>query len=618
MDPEVSPCHDFYAHACGNWSAAHEKDPYRSLLEQLDFEYQERLAKVLEGETSGKEPRFLQLPFDFYASCRRSLDIPQVLVFLKQLVTHPQLGNNELTVALTAAFRLKVLVEMGGKKMQNIWLQLLLRSIPEWNSNETSREPLQRHQFELLWLPATARGRLSTEVFWQEVSQLEEYMMQEDVVEDESADEDSLLDRQHIPAFWMLPWRRSPPSVSYIRHMAVRLSEKPPEFLIPYILLRLRLAAGAGAGAGDAEGEEVAGAKPWQVSRSECAEQTRQLLSHPSVWLLEKDQPRLPEEPMLQGIFQTLKHRFGQKLRANRNGFGRNSLKFLLSKLEHMTLRLSILPRQKSVHSLERRIERHYHDLHLNASDYFGNLLAALKHSTDQQLRLHSLLRLFLPWLGNAQTKRGQPLPVEVHGFGSFGSPFYMLTTNTLVVPLSLLGPPLYSPGQSELLTYSSVGFILGHELSHGFTPEAALFDSRGREQLGTALELVRNPRFREQGTCLRRRFGAEQLEEKFADANGLELAYSAYFDAAEGDRRWDENSIEPGPTTMLRRQHFFLNFAQFFCSDEDSSQDNDDHGTDRRRVNDAVADFEPFRQAFNCPKRWYEKYIKRTQCRLY
>ncbi|XP_020806186.1 metalloendopeptidase homolog PEX [Drosophila serrata] len=320
---------------------------------------------------------------------------------------------------------------------------------------------------------------------------------------------------------------------------------------------------------------------------------------------------------MLQGIFQTLKHRFGQKLRANRNAFGRKSLKFLLSKLEHMTLRLSILPRQKSDHSLERRIERHYHDLQLNASDYYGNLLATLKHSTEQQL--HSLLRLLLPWLGKVQTKRGQPLPVEVHGFGSFGSPFYMLSTNTLVVPLSLLGPPLYSPGQSELLSYSSLGFILGHELSHGFTPDAVRIDSRGRAQIGIGLEVLRNRRFRDEATCLRFRFGAEQLEEKFADANGLDLAYSAYFDAAEGDRRWDENSIEPGQTSTLRQQHFFLNFAQFFCSDEDSSQDNDDHGTDRRRVNDAVANFEPFQQAFNCSKSWFEKrYRQRTQCRLY
>ncbi|KAH8315014.1 hypothetical protein KR059_002022, partial [Drosophila kikkawai] len=611
--PDISPCLDFYGHACGNWSAVHETDPYRSQLEQLDYDYQERLAGLLEAADShsGKEARFLQLPRDFYASCRRSLDMPQVVAFLQELVTRHPLGYEELTVALIAAFRLKVLVEMGPGKMHNIWLQLLLRSSSEWQSNETSTKPLERHQFEELWLPS--RAWPTKEPLWRKVSRMEMIMMLEDNDEDDN-DDDPFLDKQHLPSFWMLPWRKTPPSPGYIRRMVALLTMETPVFLIPYILIRLRLAGGG-----------LAGAKIWQVSRSECAEQSRQLLSHPSVWLLEKDKPRLPEEPVLQGVFQTLKHRFGQKLRANRNDFGHSSLKFLLSKLEHMTLRLSVLPRQKSDHSLERRIDRHYSQLNLNATDYFGNLLAALSHSTSQK-QPNSILGTILPWLTNIQlpkvSKRGQPLPVEVHGFGSFGSPFYMQHTNTLVVPLSLLGPPLYLPGQSELLTYSSLGFILGHELSHGFTPEAASVDSRGRLHLSMARKLLGNRRFRSETTCLKFRFGSEQLEERFADANGLELAYSAYFDAAEGDRRWDsENSIEPGLKLDLRRQQqqFFLNFAQFFCSDEDSSQDNDDHGSDSSRVNEAVANFEPFQQAFKCHEGVFGgKKQKMRQCRLY
>ncbi|KAH8245517.1 hypothetical protein KR032_011346 [Drosophila birchii] len=617
MDVEMNPCDDFYAYACGNWSAVHEKDPYRSLLEQLDYDYQERLVVLLERENSGKVARFLQLLRDFYASCRRNLDMPQSVAFLRVLVTRPQMDNNELTVALTAAFRLNVLVKMNGDKMRNIWMQLLLGSSPEWDSNETNREPMERQQFELLWLDTMGRDMLAREMFWREMSQLEMKMMLDDDKDEggwyEDTDNvDSFLEKGHTPAFWMLPWRRSPPSLRYIRHMAALLSVKTPKFLISYILLRLRLAT---------ETKGGRGAKAWDVSRSECAEQCRQLLSHPSVWLLEQDQPRLREEPVLQGIFQTLKHRFGQKLRANRNGLGRNSLKILLTKLEHMTLRLSVLPRQKSIHSLQRRIERHYRDLHLNATDYFGNLLAALQHSTEQHLKLYSALqRPLFPWINKAKINRGQPFPVDVHGFGTFGSPFYIVPRNMLVVPLSLLGPPLYSPGQSDLLSYSSLGFILGHELSHGFTPEAARIDSWGRQHLGIDEELLRNKRFREQSTCLRRRSGADQLDEKFADANGLELAYSAYFDAAEEDSRWDKNSIETGSTPSLRhQQQFFVNFAQFFCSDEDSSHDSGDHGPDQSRVNDAVASFEPFQQAFHCPKKWYDKkYGKGLQCRLY
>lgn len=585
MDRSISPCRDFYAHACGNWSAVHESDPYRSLLDQLDHNYHQRLATLLDQvESSGQEARFLQLPRAYYASCRRSLDMPQVLAFLERLIPEPELDIDELTVAMTAAFRLKVLVEMGDGKMEKIWLKLLLRHDPEWDRNETRREPLERPQFEQLWLQMPARGRPKRESFWLELSQLERDLIRED----DDDDNEVFLDKLDTPAYWMLPWRRSPPSLSHIRRLTSLLAAKTPQFLIPYILLRLRLAGGG-----------LAKAQAWQVERSECAEQCRQLLSHPSVWLLEKDQPRLPEEPVLQDIFRTLKHRFGQKLRANRNAFGRPTLKFLLSKLEHMTLRLSVLPRSGSVHSLERRLEHHYRELQLNASDYFGNLLAALRQDT---------LEVGMPLL-----KRRQPLPVKPHGYGSFASPFYLLMSNTLVVPLSLLGPPLYTPGQSELLTYSSLGYILGHELSHGFTPGFVPIDSRGQYHLSVGRERLRLRRFQQQVRCLRWRFGERQLDEKFADFNGLELAYSAYFDAVEGDTRWDQ---APSTTWSLPRQQFFLNFAQFFCSDEDGSQDNDDdHGSDSRRVNDAVANFQPFREAFGCPSK---KTHKKLQCRLY
>ncbi|XP_016982491.1 endothelin-converting enzyme-like 1 isoform X2 [Drosophila rhopaloa] len=497
----------------------------------------------------------------------------------------PSVDDGELTVGLTAAFRLQVLVEMEGDSMYSIWKQLLTRTDLEWNQNETNRDPLSRQQFDVLW---EGEDHQYKEFFWRELSRLELQIMT-------FRADDEYLESWDVPAFWMLPWPKVKPTYGYIWWLAHLLARTTNRFVLTYIHLRLKLAEGPTAS--------------WLIERAECAEQARQILSHPSVWLMEQNHPRLKEEPVLQGIFQELKQRFGQKLRANRNNFSRHTQQFLLSKLERMVLRLSVLPRNCSQRSLQRRIDGHYEGVHMDPDDYFGNLLAGLRHSDSQQDQT-SIIAMITGLTPRKMASRNSLFPVQVHEFGSFASPFYLTESNMLIVPLSLLGPPLYSPGQPEVLTYSALGFILGHELTHGFGPDLVTFNSQGKVSHTTRRELGRNRRFQQQLDCLDRKFGGRR-DEKFSDANGLELAYSAFFDSAQSDRKRDRSG------SAGQKRGFFLNFAQFFCSDVELREDNDDHGSDRKRVNDAVANFEPFQKAFGC-QRSGNRNRRRQQCRLY
>ncbi|XP_016949560.1 membrane metallo-endopeptidase-like 1 [Drosophila biarmipes] len=570
----IDPCQNFYKAACGNWSTIHAEDPYSSLVEQLDFDYQEKLAELLENEEQVEEPRFLQLLRDFYASCRRPLTKDQVLGFLERLIEMPSLGEEELTVGLTAAFRVGALLDLTSFDLEKIWQALLFRT-EDWNPNETNREPLTGQKFDLLWAGGLGGADLRRDIFWQELSWLESQVM--NTSSNEASD--------GAPAYWMLPWPEFRPDY---RRLARLLANKSKRFILTYIYLRLKLVHGPG--------------ESWRIGRAECADHTRQILTHPSVWLVERSHPRLGEESVLQDIFQELKHRFGQRLRANRNNFSKQTQQFLLSKLDRMTLRLSVLPRRCSERSLEQRINRHYEDVHLSPTDYFGNLLVGLKHSRMQRDQYDLLSMISGP------ASRNSLYPVRAYQYGTYASPFYLVESNMLLVPLSLLGPPLYTPQQPQILTYSALGFVLGHELSHGFDPEDVVLNSRGTASSTVRRELRKNRRFQRELNCLKGRFGS-RLNEKFADGSGLDLAYSAYFDTAQTDGKKDRKARDSAD----QKQQFFLNFAQFFCSSADLSEDSADHGSDRRRVNDAVFNLHAFQEAFGC-----RTSQSRRQCRLF
>lgn len=48
--PQAHPCQNFYKVACGNWSASHATDSYESFMDRLDYNYQEKLADLLDNE----------------------------------------------------------------------------------------------------------------------------------------------------------------------------------------------------------------------------------------------------------------------------------------------------------------------------------------------------------------------------------------------------------------------------------------------------------------------------------------------------------------------------------------------------------------------------------------
>ena len=137
---------------------------------------------------------------------------------------------------------------------------------------------------------------------------------------------------------------------------------------------------------------------------------------------------------------------------------------------------------------------------------------------------------------------------------------------NALNFPAAILQPPYFDPQRPAVMDYGSIGAIIGHEISHSFDSEGALFDAAGRMQNWWTEQDYAH--FRASAEQLVKQYdayrplpdihvnGEQTLSENIADLAGLAAAYDAYRISLGGKEAppWEGFSGD---------QQFFLSFAQ-------------------------------------------------------
>lgn len=137
---------------------------------------------------------------------------------------------------------------------------------------------------------------------------------------------------------------------------------------------------------------------------------------------------------------------------------------------------------------------------------------------------------------------------------------------NAMNFPAAILAPPDFDPTRPEVMDYGAAGATIGHEISHSFDDQGALFDAEGRlrnwwtkedfahfaasaEKLVAQYDAYRP--FPDLGVN-----GRLTVSENIADVAGLAVAYDAYRLALGG---------REAPTVhgLTGDQQFFLSFAQ-------------------------------------------------------
>ena len=137
---------------------------------------------------------------------------------------------------------------------------------------------------------------------------------------------------------------------------------------------------------------------------------------------------------------------------------------------------------------------------------------------------------------------------------------------NALNFPAAILQPPYFDPKRPIVMDYGATGAVIGHEISHSFDDQGALFDATGKlENWWTPEDFAH---FQASGEQLAKQYDAYKpfpdlavnghltLSENLADVAGLSVAYDAYRLSYGGKEA-------PAVDGFTGDQQFFIGFAQ-------------------------------------------------------
>jgi putative endopeptidase len=192
---------------------------------------------------------------------------------------------------------------------------------------------------------------------------------------------------------------------------------------------------------------------------------------------------------------------------------------------------------------------RDYSGLRIVAGDALGNLQRARRFELQRNLN-----KLGAPvdrgeWVMNPQFVDAVNLPVM----------------NTIQIPAAILQPPYFSIENTAAVDYGETGTTIGHELSHAFDDQGALFDATGK--LNNWWTPEDYARFTALGDALVKQFdayhplaeqhvrGRQTLGENIADLAGLAVAYDAW--------RAQQSGATPLVEGLNGDQQYFMSYAQ-------------------------------------------------------
>lgn len=191
---------------------------------------------------------------------------------------------------------------------------------------------------------------------------------------------------------------------------------------------------------------------------------------------------------------------------------------------------------------------------------------------------------------------------------------YYSHATNTINFPAAILQPPFFFPNGDDAVNFGGIGYVMGHESTHGFDDRGSQFDGHGnRVNWWTPAD---RKKFNARAAALIQQFNAYTpipgrpdlhvngkltLSENIADLGGLNIAYDA-LQAAMG-RSGQETT---GQDASAADRRFFLSSARIFegSTRKQSAEvklNVDPHAPDKIRAFAAATNTPAFAKAFQC-----------------
>ncbi|XP_023175134.2 neprilysin-1 [Drosophila hydei] len=645
MDLKARPCENFYQYACGNWPLQQVEEPQETQqteqqqqsnqLEQkeqlqpsdtlavLDYALNRQLEQLLRrgvtNDSSAEDEQIAsihQKMHNYYRACKRlkPYNLKKYLQLLppSNCTTWPLLSRkwNPETFSWLAT--------IGRLRSHGLNGVLLKEEVlPRWDDSSSYVINLDKpSQLETMPMGEGAiiellldigQTKREANVLARQVDLFERQLHRLQDIEDDLGNMETELcylaeimpQLQWIAFMQELPANAAgnelerPPTViiqnvPYMRALDKFLRRYKPETVCNYIMLKL-LAYLKQQG-------------PAEISRVECVASLRRAMPLAASLLIGQRFHDPSSEPLVSDIFRRLKRRFGQLLSENRLQLKQPIVRVLHEKLDAMRFQLGFLQLNETSY-----VEEYYDPVELNSQGFYENQLSLLRLRVE---RNHELLALGNQFNGNNISY------LTERDLSSSLSPFFELPRNLVLVPYGFLQLPVWHRNMSELQQHAVLGFILAHEIVHGFDNHGIVYDSVGN-LMGPSEEILASPRYNQSINCIEQHVatGSKSLSEKMADYEAMRLVYETFFgENFSVDRKEPRDPLLP---QFSQRQLFFISFAQFFCGKQQSlNAQHLEHAVDELRVLQTLANFEEFSREFGCEKR--TKMQAKKKCRVW
>ncbi|CAF1071368.1 unnamed protein product [Adineta steineri] len=245
------------------------------------------------------------------------------------------------------------------------------------------------------------------------------------------------------------------------------------------------------------------------------------------------------------------------------------------------------------------KLDKAYAEYNFNLS-YMPNVLSAIQ--------LHSKANLQMLRYPIDSKEWNDILPTNVNAI-------HRLLANEILFPAAILQTPFFDKDAPKYLNYGGIGFVMGHEIAHGFGDEGKQYDLNGNKVLwwSKATENAFDTRKKciiEQYdnytlTQVNRSVNGEQTQnENIVDDAGLKQAFFTYQQWAKTHKNVDKKL--PGLTKYSIEQMFFLNFGHTWCTkmtDESvhSYINRDVRSPAQFRIRGPTSNFVEFDRVFGC-----------------
>lgn len=200
----------------------------------------------------------------------------------------------------------------------------------------------------------------------------------------------------------------------------------------------------------------------------------------------------------------------------------------------------------------------------------------------------------------------------------------YAAVVNDIHFPAGILQQPFFNFEADDAVNYGGIGFVIGHEITHGFDNRGSRYDGDGN--LKSWWLAGDRQKFEEKASCVVAQYAAFEvlpgvkingeltLPENIADLGGLSIAYDAFKKALA-------KNPQPKIDGLTAEQRFFLSYARTFAAkttDEAArlQVQNDPHSLGRFRVNGVLSNMPEFAEAFGC--RAGNPMVRRTGCKIW